>query len=149
GTLSVDFDGSDPSAPFQGAYSPSATVRLQGTRQWMSAVFRLHDARFLNAQNGGADLRLSCGDLALPVASVRLLREGLLGSHPAEHGFQIRLTGIPGATYLIQSSTNLTQWTEVVRLRPATPVSHHLAPLPPPRPWHQWYRGRPESSAAH
>jgi Domain of unknown function (DUF5010) len=59
GTLSVEFDGSDPTAPFAGAYSRSPeTETLQGTKQWRQAQFSLPRARFLNAQNRGADLRL-------------------------------------------------------------------------------------------
>lgn len=59
GQLALEFDGSDRRAPFQGAYSPAdESVPLVGDRQWKTARFTLEQARFLNRQNAGADLRL-------------------------------------------------------------------------------------------
>jgi hypothetical protein len=59
GTLVVEFDGSDPNAPFNGAYSSAPeVVKLAGSKTWKAAEFTLKEARFLNAQNRGADLRL-------------------------------------------------------------------------------------------
>jgi hypothetical protein len=69
GTLTVEFDGSDTSAPYRGAYTRCAeAVGLAGSESWKSARFQLKDARFLNSQNGGADFRLA---VAAPEFSVR------------------------------------------------------------------------------
>lgn len=73
GTLGLEFDGSDESAPFSGAYSRSPdAVRLLGDRQWKRASFRMPRARLLNSQNRGADFRLTVGETKLPVARVEL-----------------------------------------------------------------------------
>ncbi|MCX6902067.1 MAG: DUF5010 domain-containing protein [Verrucomicrobia bacterium] len=59
GALAVEFDGSDSSAAFNGAYTGCAeTVKLTGSKTWKTAQFTLKEARFINSQNGGADLRL-------------------------------------------------------------------------------------------
>jgi hypothetical protein len=59
GRLGVEFDGSDPSAPFGGAYTRAKeSVKLTGSRTWKSAEFTLPGAQLLNSQNRGADLRL-------------------------------------------------------------------------------------------
>jgi hypothetical protein len=76
GTLAVEFDGSDPAAPFNGAYTSSAEViKLAGSQTWKTAQFRLREARFLNGQNRGADLRLVVGANALTVRQVTLKRQ--------------------------------------------------------------------------
>lgn len=60
GTLAVEFDGSDPKAPFSGAYSRSLeTTTLTGSKTWKNARFTLPGAQLLNSQNRGADLRLA------------------------------------------------------------------------------------------
>lgn len=60
GGFQIEYDGSDPQAPFHGAYSPSPTrVTLSDSGQWKTASFRLTRARFNNAQNGGADFRIA------------------------------------------------------------------------------------------
>ena len=60
GTLHLEFDGSDPNAPFNGAYTQSSeTVQLTGSKTWRTAQFRLNQARFLNSQNSSADFRLA------------------------------------------------------------------------------------------
>ncbi|MCL5097548.1 MAG: DUF5010 domain-containing protein [Candidatus Omnitrophica bacterium] len=60
GSLNLEFDGSDPAAPFNGAYTRSAeTVKLEGTRTWRDARFALPKARLLNSQNANADFRLA------------------------------------------------------------------------------------------
>jgi len=75
GTLAVEFDGSDKSAPFEGAYSRSAdVVRLSGHKVWKTAQFRLGAARFLNSQNGGADFRLAVDAPEFCVGRVALSR---------------------------------------------------------------------------
>jgi hypothetical protein len=60
GQLALEFDGSDASAPFNGAYSRSPdTVKLAGSGRWTTAKFRLPGAQLLNGQNQGADFRLA------------------------------------------------------------------------------------------
>ncbi len=58
GTLHMEFDGSDLTAPFNGAYSPSSQMALKGEKQWNQASFDLTNAVFNNSQNGGADFRI-------------------------------------------------------------------------------------------
>ena len=59
GTVAVEFDGSDPFAPFAGAYTRSPDVlKLNATKMWKNARFSLPEARLANSQNSGADLRL-------------------------------------------------------------------------------------------
>jgi hypothetical protein len=74
GWLSVEFDGSDTSAPFAGAYSRSENIPLAGDNRWKSTSFRLDDARFLNSQNGGADFRVVAQAAEFGLGSVRLNR---------------------------------------------------------------------------
>jgi hypothetical protein len=59
GTVAVEFDGSDASAPFAGAYTRSPDVlKLNASKMWKKARFSLPDARLANSQNSAADLRL-------------------------------------------------------------------------------------------
>jgi hypothetical protein len=58
GRLGVEFDGSDTSAPFSGAYSRSEKIALAGDKRWKTARFKLDAARFLNSQNSAADFRV-------------------------------------------------------------------------------------------
>jgi hypothetical protein len=75
GSLGVEFDGSDASAPFSGAYTRCReSVKLDGGRNWKTARFRLEGARFLNSQNGGADFRLVIEAAEFAVSEVRLNR---------------------------------------------------------------------------
>ncbi len=75
GSLLVEFDGSDPDAPFQGAYSRSDTVvKLVGDRRWKTASFNLPAARWLNSQNGGADFRLVGEGTELVISHLELQR---------------------------------------------------------------------------
>lgn len=126
GTLRVDFDGSDPTAPFSGAYSGSDPVALNGTRVWRTATFRLRGARFNNSQNGGADLRLSVGAAEIPVRRVRILREGLnaLRLNTAA-GFELLITAVPGREYRLETSENLLDWRPGALVRPALPESRY------------------------
>ncbi len=56
GSFRIEYDGPDPNAPFNGAYTASKTsVTLNNMGQWKKARFRLLESRFLNSQNGGAD----------------------------------------------------------------------------------------------
>jgi hypothetical protein len=74
GRLSIEFDGSDPSAPFAGAYSRSETVPLTGDERWKTARFELERARFLNSQNAGADLRVVAEAAGIGVGKVTVRR---------------------------------------------------------------------------
>jgi hypothetical protein len=74
-TLTVEFDGSDPSTPFNGAYSRSVeTVTLSDSKSWKTAPFQLNGARFANSQNSGADFRLATSAKELAVRKVTLKR---------------------------------------------------------------------------
>lgn len=75
GRLSVEFDGSDANAPFSGAYTRAPeSVKLEGTKAWRKATFTLKDAKFTNAQNGGADFRMVVEAPACAMASLHLRR---------------------------------------------------------------------------
>jgi hypothetical protein len=95
GSFHVQYDGSDPNAPFQGAYTASSqSVTLTGTDQWKSARFRLLAARFLNSQNGGADLRIATGINALHIHRIIVRRLGLPDEAGADMpGWQDDFTG--------------------------------------------------------
>jgi hypothetical protein len=85
GSFRIEYDGSDPDAPFQGAYTATPqAITLSGTGEWKTARFRLRAARFLNSQNGGADLRIATGAHPFHLSSIVLSRLGL----PAEAGAQ-------------------------------------------------------------
>jgi hypothetical protein len=75
GRLSVEFDGSDESAPFSGAYTRAPeSVKLTGTKSWRTARFKLTGAKFTNAQNRGADFRLVIEAPEFAVGNVNLSR---------------------------------------------------------------------------
>jgi hypothetical protein len=74
GQLGIEFDGSDPSAPFGGAYSRSEKVPLIGDKRWKTASFKLDAARFLNSQNAGADFRVVAESPECGVSKVTLRR---------------------------------------------------------------------------
>jgi hypothetical protein len=76
GVLSVDFDGSDRDAPFDGAYSrPAANVKLVGDRYWKTAAFDLRGARFWNSENRASDFRLVVQAPGFYVRRVKLIRQ--------------------------------------------------------------------------
>ena len=80
GSFRIEFDGSDLSAPFQGAYSASSmTVTLNGSGTWRTAVFPLVGVRFLNSQNGGADFRIAVSASQFFVRLVKVIRPGVPG----------------------------------------------------------------------
>jgi hypothetical protein len=75
GFLELEYDGSDPSAPFGGAYTRSPDrVAIVGDGKWKKAAFRLPRAVFSGSQNAGADFRLDVRAEALSVARVVLRR---------------------------------------------------------------------------
>ena len=76
GRLTAEFDGSDLSAPFKGAYTPVRTaVRMTDSKQWKTAEFDLRGARFWNSENGAADFRLDVLDPDICIRRVALVRE--------------------------------------------------------------------------
>jgi len=94
GSFAVEFDGSDTNAPFNGAYTRSATtVYLNGSQLWRTARFNFSGARFLNSENGGADFRLAVSADPFFVRRVKVIRPGV----PDEagqviHGYQANFT---------------------------------------------------------
>jgi hypothetical protein len=75
GSLAVEYDGNDVSAPFSGAYTRSPDVApMTGGKTWHAAEFRLPAARFLNSQNRGADFRLVLSAPGIYVRRVTLTR---------------------------------------------------------------------------
>lgn len=87
GSFRIEYDGPNPNAPFNGAYTASPTVvTLADTRQWKTATFRLTGARFLNSQNGGADFRIATQGDPLHVSRVSVKRLGM----PDEAGARLR-----------------------------------------------------------
>ena len=75
GQLSVEFDGSDESAPFSGAYTRATEiVALNGGKTWQKSAFTLQGAKFNNSQNRGADFRLVVEAPTFAVGRVTLSR---------------------------------------------------------------------------
>lgn len=75
GAFHVEFDGSDPQAPFSGAYTRAPdSVILTGSMAWRTARINLPAARLLHGQNLDADFRLALDSGDLIVGAVRLLR---------------------------------------------------------------------------
>lgn len=75
GALGLEYDGSDPRAPFNGAYTRSPeTVKLLGDNTFKKALFSLPSARLLNGQNRGADFRLVVNAPSFSVVKVTMSR---------------------------------------------------------------------------
>jgi hypothetical protein len=75
GGFTVEYDGSDPGAPFAGAYTRCSTeVALAGDRKWKHGRFPLAKARLLNSQNAGADFRLAVSAPEFVVRTVTLAK---------------------------------------------------------------------------
>ncbi len=75
GRLALEFDGSDTSAPFNGAYSRSPDlVKLTGAGRWITTQFRLPGAQLANGQNLGADFRLVIEAPGIAFGTVTLRR---------------------------------------------------------------------------
>jgi len=87
GGFLIEYDGPDPNAPFNGAYTASkSSVALSNSGQWKTAKFRLLESRFLNSQNGGADFRIAVQAPALYLRKVTVTRLGM----PSESGAWLR-----------------------------------------------------------
>lgn len=127
GTLRIEFDGSDPTAPFHGAYSSSGALALNGDQTWRTLALPLSQARFLNSQNAGADLRVSVGDLEIGLRRVQILREGLKAMRfDPDLGCELQLYAEPGRLYDLESSDNLASWQNLVRVQPSETLSRHV-----------------------
>ncbi len=130
GSLRLEYDGNDPAAPLQGAYTSSPeTVALSGSQTWRKAVFRLTQAKLRNLQNGGADFRLASTVAGIGVRRVELLRTGLQASklQPGA-GFEFNVVVAPGTQYVVEASTNLAQWSEMARARATGTFNLHVDP---------------------
>jgi hypothetical protein len=75
GTLALDYDSTDLSFPFDGAYKRTASVPLTGAGVWRTATFELPDAFFGDRQNGGADLRIALPDIDFHAGTVTVARQ--------------------------------------------------------------------------
>jgi hypothetical protein len=119
GTLRLEYDGSDPNAPFQGAYTASPeTVTLNGSKVWRTAVFSLPSARFRNLQNGNADFRLNSSAQGIAVRQVQIVRPGLRADrYRREEGCSLTLFAAPGRDYSIHVSSNLVDWDRLIERR--------------------------------
>jgi len=84
GEFSVEYDGSDPNAPFGGAYTKSPErVPLTGDCFWLRSSIELPQAVFAGSQNSGADFRVTLSGEKLTIGSVKLRRARKLLAPPA------------------------------------------------------------------
>jgi hypothetical protein len=78
GNVVLEYDSTDFRAPVGGAYkSHPLIVHRANTAQWLTARFRIIDARFRGSQNARADFRFYSGGDDLLVRAVRVQRIGL------------------------------------------------------------------------
>ncbi len=103
GTFRLEYDGPDPNAPFNGAYTASkTTATLTNSGRWRTAKFRLLEARFLNSQNGGADFRIAVQADPFYVRRVTVTRLGVPGeSGETLHGWQPDFSEPPGTNWVL------------------------------------------------
>jgi hypothetical protein len=143
GELRLQFDGSDATAPFQGAYTSSPeTVALSGSGTWRTAAFSLPDARLRNSQNGGADLRLDTSAAGTAIRRVRIIRPGMEAvGYAATGGFGFRVYGVPGSAFTIETSTDLYAWAELTRGMLTDTSQTMIDTSAPQRAW-GYYRAR-------
>jgi hypothetical protein len=141
GVLGLEFDGSDPAAPFQGAYTASPEkIALSGSKTWRVATFTLNSARFLNLQNAGADFRLSSTVTGPGIRRVQMVRTGLKAeSYTPASGCLLTLFGTPGRDYVIEASSNLTVWSPLAQLRATATATKFTDGMAVTLPW-RWYR---------
>ena len=121
--MDVQFDGSDTSAPFHGAYTLASLARRTRISQGVSSYeFDLHDARFLNSQNGGSDFRLRKlqGEFCIRMIQIskKPLAESDLEERPSlkislvsSDEISLKVQGQPGTRYVVERSLDLIQWT--------------------------------------
>ena len=76
GSLAVEYDGSDSSAPFNGAYTRAGQrMELTDSKQWKTAEFDLVGAHFMNSENADSDFRLALEAPEICVRRVELVRK--------------------------------------------------------------------------
>src|SRR5256885_12766669 len=76
GSFDLQYDGYDIRGAEHGAYTAARNFeRHTGIQKWRDARFDLKNARFLNAQNGGADFRLRVYTNKLYVRQVTVFRQ--------------------------------------------------------------------------
>lgn len=68
----LDYDSADPAATLDGAYKAGGTVSRTDSGTWKRAAIALKDARFMNRENLGSDLRLHTPGSALRVRRVEV-----------------------------------------------------------------------------
>jgi hypothetical protein len=76
-TVELDYDSTDISQPFGGAYKRSSYVlNRQNSRQWQLARFYLPDAAFGHSENNASDFRFECYNDDLLISGVEVKRVG-------------------------------------------------------------------------
>lgn len=55
----LEYDSNDASATLNGAYTATPPVQCEQSGEWVTRTVTLEDARFVNRQNGGSDLRFA------------------------------------------------------------------------------------------
>lgn len=75
-TLVLQYDSHDTRATLSGAYKDATPLKCGQSRSWKNYQTRIEDARFVNRQNGGSDLRIAVqgGSLAVKEISVKKIR---------------------------------------------------------------------------
>ncbi len=135
----LQFDGSDSAAPFNGAYTDARlTAKSRIASNAYAYEFDLVDARFLNSQNGGADLRLRRlqGDLCIhSLELTKYTKEVPPSSTPSlsiasvePDRILLRVQGRSGTRYVVEESRDLVQWTP--RASVFIPIEHSSGDLP-------------------
>lgn len=72
--MGVEFDGSDTSAPFSGAYRCNEKSALAGDKRWKTVSLKLNAAHFLNSLNADADFRIVAEAAEFALGKVTLKR---------------------------------------------------------------------------
>ncbi len=66
----LQYDSHDPTATLNGAYKNSHQTSCRNAKRWVTNTIRLSDARFVNRENGGSDLRFAVSDGWLAIQNV-------------------------------------------------------------------------------
>lgn len=72
GVFEVQYDASDYEAPHCGIFKSTGAISRTSSNTWRTRTWALPQARFANAQNGGADLRVYSNASNLRISEVRL-----------------------------------------------------------------------------
>lgn len=76
GAIALEYDSHNKKAHLGGAYTRAGAIGRQGTGRWLTHVFRLDDAAFLNRQNGASDFRFAIAGDPLCVSRVSVAKLG-------------------------------------------------------------------------